>query len=140
MWETIKKNIMTEEQTLKNAGVRVTAVRLLIWRTIGREFHGIFNLADLEEKLPTVDKSTLFRTLNLLSEKHLLDAIDDGSGSQKYCLRSADDPLSGVRHVHFSCRICHQTTCLTNVKLPEVTLPDGFTVENVVKTAKEVLG
>ena len=50
MWETIKKNIMTEEQTLKNAGVRVTAVRLLIWRTIGREFHGIFNLADLEEK------------------------------------------------------------------------------------------
>ncbi len=138
MWETIKKNIMTEEQTLKNAGVRVTAVRLLIWRTIGREFHGIFNLADLEEKLPTVDKSTLFRTLNLLSEKHLLDAIDDGSGSQKYCLRSADDPLSGVRHVHFSCRICHQTTCLTNVKLPEVTLPDGFTVENVEYVVKGV--
>ena len=129
---------MTEEQTLKNAGVRVTAVRLLIWRTIGREFHGIFNLADLEEKLPALDKSTLFRTLNLLSEKHLLDAIDDGSGSQKYCLRSADDPLSGVRHVHFSCRICHQTTCLTNVKLPEVTLPDGFTVENVEYVVKGV--
>ena len=68
---------MTEEQIMKNAGIRVTAVRMLIWRTICREFHGIFNLADLEEELPTVDKSTLFRTLNLLSEHHLLDTVND---------------------------------------------------------------
>ena len=129
---------MNEEQTLKQAGIRVTAVRLLIWRTIRREYAGVFTLGDLEEKLPTVDKSTLFRTLNLLSESHLLDTIDDGSGSQKYCMRSADDPLSGVRHVHFSCRICHQTVCLTNVTLPEVTLPEGFYVEDTEYVVKGV--
>ena len=129
---------ITEEQILRNAGVRVTAVRLLVWRTIRKEFAGIFNLADLEEMLPTVDKSTLFRTLNLFSDSHLLDAIDDGSGSQKYCLRSADDPLSGVRHIHFSCRVCHKTVCLTNIPLPEVSLPEGFEVENVEYVAKGV--
>ena len=129
---------ITEEQTLRKAGVRVTAVRLLVWRTIRKEFAGIFNLADLEEVLPTVDKSTLFRTLNLFSDSHLLDAIDDGSGSQKYCLRSADDPLSGVRHIHFSCRVCHKTVCLTNIPLPEVSLPEGFEVENVEYVAKGV--
>lgn len=129
---------ITEEQILRNAGVRVTAVRLLVWRTIRKEFAGIFNLADLEEVLPTVDKSTLFRTLNLFSDSHLLDAIDDGSGSQKYCLRSADDPLSGVRHIHFSCRVCHKTVCLTNIPLPEVSLPEGFEVENVEYVAKGV--
>jgi len=129
---------LTEEQTLRNAGVRVTAVRLLVWRTVCKEFTGIFNLADLEEALPTVDKSTLFRTLGLFSDSHLLDTIDDGTGSQKYCLRSADDPLSGVRHVHFSCRLCHKTVCLTNIPLPEVSLPEGFTVENVEYVAKGV--
>ena len=131
-------NNLTEEQTLRNAGVRVTAVRLLVWRTIRKEFAGIFNLADLEEVLPTVDKSTLFRTLNLFSDSHLLDAIDDGSGSQKYCLRSAEDPLSEVWHVHFSCRVCHKTVCLTNIPLPEVSLPAGFEVENVEYVAKGV--
>ena len=89
---------MNEEQTLKQAGVRVTAVRLLVWRTILKEYAGVFSLADLEDKLPTVDKSTLFRTLTLLSDNHLLDTIDDGSGSQKYCLRSVDDPLSTTSH------------------------------------------
>jgi Fur family ferric uptake transcriptional regulator len=129
---------MNEEQTLKQAGVRVTAVRLLVWRTILKEYAGVFSLADLEDKLPTVDKSTLFRTLMLLSDKHLLDTIDDGSGSQKYCLRSVDDPLSGVRHVHFSCRVCHRTVCLTNVTLPEVTLPEGFSVEDTEYVVKGV--
>lgn len=110
----------------------------MVWRTIRKECAGIFNLADLEEVLPTVDKSTLFRTLNLFSDSHLLDTIDDGTGSQKYCLRSADDPLSGVRHIHFSCRVCHKTVCLTNIPLPEVSLPDGFEVENVEYVAKGV--
>lgn len=131
-------NNISEEQILRDAEVRVTAVRLLVWRTIRDRFAGIFNLADLEDALPTVDKSTLFRTLTLFSDHHLLDAIDDGSGSQKYCLRSAEDPLSGVRHIHFSCRICHRTVCLTNIPLPEVTLPEGFTVDNVEYVAKGV--
>lgn len=131
-------NMISEERTLQEAGIRVTAVRLLVWRTIHREFSGIFNLADLEEKLPTVDKSTLFRTLNLLSENHLLDTIDDGSGSQKYCIRNPEDPLSGKRHIHFNCRICHQTVCLTDVSLPEVTLPAGYTVEDTEYVVKGV--
>lgn len=131
-------NNLTEEQTLRNAGVRVTAVRLLVWRTIRKEFAGIFNLADLEEVLPTVDKSTLFRTLNLFSDSHLLDTIDDGSGSQKYCLRSQDDHLSGVRHIHFSCRVCHRTVCLTDVTLPGVTLPEGYSAEDIEYVVKGV--
>ena len=133
-----KKKPLSDEQILQEAGIRVTAVRLLIWRTIHREFSGIFNLADLEDKLPTVDKSTLFRTLNLLSECRLLDTIDDGSGSQKYCNRDLHAPQSRIKHVHFNCRICHQTVCLTDVSLPEVTLPEGYTVEDTEYVVKGV--
>ena len=105
--EINKKEPLSDEQILREAGVRVTAVRLLIWRTIHREFSGIFNLADLEDKLPTVDKSTLFRTLNLLSESHLLDAIDDGSGSQKYC---AEQQSGKRRSYALECSHCYACT------------------------------
>lgn len=134
----VNTKMIPVEQMLREAGIRVTAVRLLVWRTIQREFSGIFNLADLEEKLPTVDKSTLFRTLNLLSENHLLDAIDDGSGSQKYCNRDLHAPQSKIKHIHFNCRICHRTVCLTDVILPEVTLPEGYTVEDTEYVVKGI--
>ena len=69
---------ISDEQVLDNAGIRVTAVRLLIWRKVRHGFSDAFSLADLEAALPTVDRSTLFRTLTLLSEAHLLHDIDDG--------------------------------------------------------------
>ena len=55
-------NQLTDEQLLEKAGVRVTSVRLLIWREIRHTFTGAFSLADVEDALPTVDKSTIFRT------------------------------------------------------------------------------
>ncbi len=75
-----KQFIISDEQSLDNAGVRVTAVRLLIWRTIRHQFHDAFSLADLEQMLPTVDRSTLFRSLTVFTEAHLLHEIDDGQG------------------------------------------------------------
>ena len=82
---------ISDEQVLDNAGIRLTAVRLLIWRKVRHELTDAFSLADLESLLPTVDRSTLFRTLTLLTEKHLLHEIDDGTGSQKYCVCHLDD-------------------------------------------------
>ena len=91
---------ISDEQVLDNAGIRVTAVRLLIWRKVRHEFSDAFSLADLEAALPTVDRSTIFRTLTLLSENHLLHDIDDGSGSQKYCVCHLDDTRQCFGHVH----------------------------------------
>ena len=77
---------MTDEETLKKAGIRITALRLMIWRLMRHEINHIFSLADLEEAIPTVDKSTLFRTLTLFSDSHLLHNIDDGSGTDRTIL------------------------------------------------------
>lgn len=122
-------NEFSDEQVLRNAGVRVTAVRLMIWREIRRRLHGAFSLADLEDALPTVDKSTLFRTLVLLDEAHLLHEIDDGSGTRKYCVCHHDDTCHCTGHVHLSCRICHKTWCLTEIRIPPVGVPEGFISE-----------
>lgn len=117
---------ISDEQSLMNAGIRVTANRLLIWRHVRHSFKGAFSLADLESALPTLDRSTLFRTLALLSEAHLLHDIDDGSGSQKYCVCHWDDTRHCMGHVHLTCQVCHRTFCLTNVRIPPVALPEGF--------------
>ena len=120
---------LSDEQTFEKAGIRITAVRLLIWREIRNSFTGAFSLSDLEDALPTVDKSTLFRTLTILSDAHLLHDIDDGSGSHKFCVCHHDDTLHCTGHVHLTCRICHRTFCLQDVRIPQVDLPAGFIPE-----------
>ena len=129
---------LSDEQVFEKAGIRVTAVRLLIWREIRNSFTGPFSLADLEDSLPTVDKSTLFRTLTLLSEAHLLHDIDDGSGSHKFCVCHHDDTLHCTGHVHLTCRVCHRTFCLTDVRIPQVGLPEGFVPEEAEYIVKGV--
>ena len=117
---------ISDEQSLDNAGIRVTANRLLIWRTVRHRFNGAFSLSDLEAALPTLDRSTLFRTLTLLSDAHLLHDIDDGSGSQKDCVCHLDDTRHCHGHVHLTCDVCHRTFCLEQVPIPPVMLPAGF--------------
>ena len=129
---------ISDEQSLDNAGVRVTAVRLLIWRHVRHHFTGAFSLADLEAALPTVDRSTLFRTLTVLTDAHLLHEIDDGTGSQKYCVCHHDDTRHCLGHVHLTCRMCHRTFCLPNVRIPQVILPLGFQPEETEYVVKGV--
>lgn len=128
----------SDEQLLQNAGVRLTANRLLIWRQVRHSFSGAFSLADLEALMPTLDRSTLFRTLTLFRESHLLHDIDDGSGSQKYCVCHLDDTRQCLGHVHLTCLDCHRTFCLPNVKIPPVALPEGFMAEETEYVVKGV--
>lgn len=112
--------------SLKARDIRPTALRVLILRTMAG-FDRAFSLADLEEELDTVDKSTLFRTLTLFLAHHLVHGIDDGTGSLKYALCSSDcDCEIDDLHTHFYCTHCRRTFCLRGVAVPQVGLPDGF--------------
>lgn len=127
-----------DEQVLANAGVRVTALRLMIWQQVRHGMHDVFSLGDLQELLPTVDRSTIFRALAVFSEAHLLHTVDDGSGSQKYCVCHHDDTRHCQGHVHLTCRICHRTLCLADVSIPQVPLPEGFVAEESEYVVKGV--
>ncbi|MBQ7062704.1 MAG: transcriptional repressor [Bacteroidales bacterium] len=129
---------MTPEETLTQAGIRPTAVRLMIWKQVRHEAHGIFSLADLQEALPTVERSTLFRTLALLSQHHLLHNVDDGTGTQKYCVCHHDDTRKCSGHVHLTCTHCHRTYCLAGVTIPPVPLPADFTPEETEYIVKGI--
>ena len=127
---------MADEQLLleqlSERDIRPTALRLLILRTM--EAMGCAaSLTDLETKLGTVDKSTIFRTLTLFAEHHLVHVIDDGSGSTKYAVCASDchcgepeDDGFLDHHAHFFCERCHRTFCFTNLPVPSMATPAGF--------------
>ena len=74
---------------LEHRDIKPTATRLLILREMYRGDETV-SLPELEKLLPTVDKSTISRTLTLFLLHRLIHAVDDGSGSLKYDV-CADD-------------------------------------------------
>ncbi len=112
--------------------IRPTAVRLLVIEELAKADYAL-SLSDLEARLMTVDKSSIFRSLTLFLAHHLVHCIDDGSGKEKYALcavncHCGEDPHRGLAdlHTHFYCERCRRTFCLRQVSVPEVSLPEGF--------------
>lgn len=124
----------TIEEHLLHHGVRPTAVRELVWKEVSQHA-STFTLNDLEQAMPTMDRSSIFRTLRLFCEHHLLHEIDDGSGYQKYCLCRCDDE-NHLNHIHFTCTNCGKTFCLEQYSIPLVQLPEGFEVADVEYVVK----
>ncbi len=122
---------MTAEALMKHAGVRPTAVRLMIYRFLQKASHPLSSL-DIETALETVDRSTISRTLTAFIDHDLIHSINDGSGSVKYeiCSRPHQHSVSDM-HVHFHCVRCGKTYCLPTTAVPTVDLPDGFVMEGV---------
>ena len=112
-------------------GIKPTAMRLLILRAM-LDTNRALSQHDLEETLQTVDKSTIFRTVMLFMEHHLVHAVDDGSGALKYAVCSDDCTCSvSDQHVHFYCEGCHRAFCFRQQAVPVVEAPEGFVLHGV---------
>lgn len=111
--------------------IKPTANRLIVLRTLdgaGRPM----SLTELENKIQTIDKSGIFRTLSLFREQHLVHVIEDGGDGVRYELcHSHDDDVDDDLHVHFYCEQCHQTYCLDHIPVPGIDLPEGFIMSSV---------
>lgn len=123
--------MQTNEERLLARDIKPTAIRLLVLKAM-ENYPQAFSLADLEDKLDTIDKSSLFRTITLFHKRHLIHSIDDGSGSMKYsvCRDSCMCELEDL-HVHFNCTRCHKTFCLESISIPQVKLPKDFLLESI---------
>ena len=123
-------SLSREEQAamaLEAQGIKPTAMRILVYLAIARSRHPV-SLKDLEESMVTADRSTIFRTLTLMHDNHVIHAIEDGSGAMKYELCHSDKAHDADedQHPHFYCESCRRTFCLHEVPFPEVGLPRGY--------------
>lgn len=117
-------------EMLARAGVRPSPVRTLIIKEL-LEADRPLSAMELEERLDTVDRSSITRSLTIFAEERLVHIISDGSGSMKYelCKSCTHDSGHSDEHVHFHCRVCGQTVCLQNAPIQVPTLPQGYEPE-----------
>ncbi|NER11833.1 transcriptional repressor [Leptobacterium flavescens] len=127
------------EEILEERGVRPTTMRLLIYKFLS-EKRVALSLKDLENKFDRSDRTTLFRTLKTFEDKGIVHQIDDGSGVNKYavCALECNCEIENDLHLHFHCNTCNETTCLTDHKIPQISLPAGYSAENVNLVVKGV--
>lgn len=131
--ETIQQTMAENEivELMRAHEVRPTANRIIIAEALAAAGRPL-SLMELEDRIESIDKSGIFRSLVLFKEKHMLHTIEDGSNGVRYELcHSHSDEHDDDGHAHFFCTECHRTFCLNDVPTPDVALPDGFRKESV---------
>lgn len=120
------------ENLLSSKGVRPTANRILVLKELLKVSHPV-SLSDLESSLEfSLDKSSVFRVLEIFAEKDVVHVIEDGSRSLKYELcHSSEEHSLDDEHPHFYCEKCKEIFCLDDVKIPPIALPDGYKAHSV---------
>ena len=111
---------------LESKGIRPTATRILVMKTLMGE-QNPQSLSNLERKMVSMDKSSIFRTLTLFLEHDVVHAFEDGRGVLCYELceeKGACDHHDG--HMHFYCESCQRSFCREDIHIPSFELPEGF--------------
>ena len=120
------------EKVLKVHNIRPTATRLLMYKFL-RDRNIAVTLNDIESGFDTSERTTLYRTIKTFEKNGLVHQIDDGTGVAKYALDNPDSGISNSQdlHLHFHCSNCNETICLTDYKIPHISLPEGFVTQDM---------
>ena len=110
---------MKKEATtlLQNNDLRKTPARVEIL-SLFLDSSKSFSLSDIELLLKNkYDRSTLFRSLETLTDGLILEKFMDSKGVAVYLFHHHHDNCSKNNHFHFKCENCQNVTALPN--LPE---------------------
>ncbi|MGA8855400.1 MAG: transcriptional repressor [Christiangramia sp.] len=127
------------EKVLQDHQVRPTAIRLLMYKFL-HERNVAVTLNDIETGFDKSERTTLYRTIKTFEKNGLVHQIDDGTGVAKYALDEPESNENGTQdlHLHFHCTNCNETICLTDHKIPHISLPKGFVTQDMNLVIKGV--
>ncbi|MCH5218490.1 MAG: transcriptional repressor [Muribaculaceae bacterium] len=121
----------TAEQLLETHDIKPTPNRLLVVREILRATAPV-SLVELETSLGSLERSSILRVLNLLLEKDIVHAFEDGRGVSKYEICHGETHCSiDDMHAHFYCERCNRTFCFEDISAPQIRIPSGFRIRSV---------
>ena len=117
---------------LSSKKVRPTAMRILALQFLVRKKIAV-SLTEMESFFEQVDRTTLYRTLKTFLEKGIVHQINDAQGIPKYalCQDGCNFELHNDLHLHFHCTYCKETQCLTEHKIPQISLPNDYSVRDM---------
>jgi Fur family transcriptional regulator, ferric uptake regulator len=127
------------ESVLKMHKIRPTAIRLLMYRYLSEKDVAV-TLNDIEAGFDQSERTTLYRTIKTFEEKGLVHQINDGTGVAKYALdaKTMEEGTPQDLHLHFHCDNCNETVCLTDHKIPHISLPKGYILKNMNLVVKGI--
>lgn len=96
---------------------RQTMIRVLVALSEeGKSFTAEEVLEDLHKAAPGIGRATVFRTIDKLVQRKVLDHIDFADGDRRYRFCESEQ-----HHYHLTCRQCHRVVevdlCLPQAKL-----------------------
>lgn len=121
------------EQILKENGIANTDSRRKILELFLDQDNALAH-SDIEKKMGgSLDRVTVYRTLQTFLEKGLIHSIPTADNSIRYALCKSDckEGHHHDNHVHFVCDECSNTVCLDKVTTPQIKLPRGFKSKQV---------
>jgi len=101
------------KQRLRARNLRITPNRLELLTSIDR-FSGAIPHAHLQADLKSMDRVTLYRTLNALLDKGLIHRASANEQENYYALCEDTCKPDGHQHqhIHFKCESCEKIYCL----------------------------
>lgn len=113
------------------AGIKPTPNRIVVLRELIKSTQPL-SLGELDERIGTLEKSSILRTLAVLRTHRIIHDIEDGRGVVKYEYCSGyNNGKDTDMHVHFYCGVCQNITCFEGIPVPHIQLPDGYKMETV---------
>lgn len=79
---------------------------------------------ELKKYMASISRTTVYNVLNLLCDQGLAKRIAIEKNEMRY-----DANISN--HMHFKCTDCGKVYDLNTVSFPEVTIPEGYTMQEV---------
>ncbi|MBR1512729.1 MAG: transcriptional repressor [Bacteroidales bacterium] len=123
---------MNEQQLIAlmgQHGIKLTANRIIVAKALAEE-HRPLSMSELEDRIGSIDKSGIFRTLTLFKEQHLVHVLEDSEGTRYELCHSGNHAVDNDMHVHFHCEHCGETICLEDIPIPPVDLPKGYEAQS----------
>lgn len=124
--------MQTAKELLQGNKLRITQSREEVLGVFLQSERALSNQI-IEQQLDHIDRITLYRTLKTFEDKGLIHKVIDTSNKHKFalCVDGCSDHQHADSHVHFECESCRNTTCLNDVKTPEIHLPKGYRKSSV---------
>ena len=119
---------MEVAEQLRAAGLRRTEARAAILSALQAEARPV-TPQFLSERLPSVDRVTIYRNLHSLEAAGLVHRVQGLDGAWRYCAHEQEPGRCPGGHPHLLCLRCGEMRCLVEQSLSWVEVPEGFEVQ-----------
>lgn len=130
--------MLTIEEELFAKNIKPTAMRILVLKFLKKQ-QGAVSLADIENSFDQSDRVTIYRTVKTFESKGLLHSITANNVTQyALCSPNCSEDNHRDTHLHFICKQCKKTICLTQVAIPTIEIPEGFQLSEIEVIAQGI--